>query len=191
MDECLEGLSNTVRVVDDNVVYSADIKQHVKHVRDFLHRCRTVGIKLSEKKFKFAEPEVRFAGVILNADGYRMQPNVYKAIEHFEMPGDLQAMRRFVGMANQLAPFNEKLAKALQPLRPFMKRNAIFQPNGVWKPIMAGSRTLIDAECRYAPIELELAALKLAITKCHKFVQGTRFVVMTNHRPLVSIIEND
>jgi hypothetical protein len=44
------------------------------------------------------------------------------------------------------------------------------QQDGDWKPIQLGSRSLTDAERRYAPIELELTALVWATKKCRKFL---------------------
>ena len=56
--------------------------------------------------------------------------------------------------------------------------------------VQAGSR-LSGAESRYAIIELELLAVTWAIYKCHIFLAGLpHFTVVTDHRPLVSILNN-
>ena len=41
-----------------------------------------------------------------------------------------------------------------------------------WRPIMVGSRALLDTETRYAPIESELCALAWALRKARKFLLG-------------------
>ena len=61
------------------------------------------------------------------------------------------------------------------------------QQDNSWRPIQVGSRSLLDAETRYAPIELELTGLTWAVLKCKKFLTATRFNVFTDHRPLVSL----
>ena len=116
-------LPNIIKVVDDNCIYSKEIDSHV---RAFLQRCREKKIHLSEEKFIFAQKEIEFAGAILSADGYKMQPKVFEAIEKFPFPKSLTEMRAFYGMANQLTPFNENLSQALFPLRPLLKKNAEF-----------------------------------------------------------------
>lgn len=63
------------------------------------------------------------------------------------------------------------------------------QPNGSWKPIQVGSRTLTDPEKRYAPIELELTGLVYALAKARSFLAGaTHFTVFTDQKPLVTIL---
>jgi len=126
MDESLENLSNIVKVVDNNCIYSKDFESHVSRARAFLQRCREKKIHLSQEKFAFAQREIEFAGAILSDEGYKMQPKIYEAIEKFPFPTNLTEMRAFYGVANQLTPFNENLSKALSPLRPLLKKDAEF-----------------------------------------------------------------
>ena len=61
----------------------------------------------------------------------------------------------------------------------------------MWSLVQAGSRFLSDAETRYAIIELELLSVTWAITKCHLFLVGLPpFTVITDHHPLVPILNN-
>ena len=64
------------------------------------------------------------------------------------------------------------------------------QADKSWRPIMVGSRALLDAETRcYAPIESELCALAWAIRKARKFLLGVpRFKVYTDYQPLVLLV---
>ena len=66
------------------------------------------------------------------------------------------------------------------------------QKNGdTWALIQAGSRFLSDTESRYAIIELELLAVSWAIIKCKLFLAGLpHFTVVTDHHPLVPILNN-
>jgi hypothetical protein len=58
--------------------------------------------------------------------------------------------------------------------------------------IQAGSRSLIDAETRYAVVELEATAVAWAIKQCRHYLLGCRnFKVWTDHRPLVGIFKKD
>jgi DNA-binding protein Fis len=58
--------------------------------------------------------------------------------------------------------------------------------------IQAGSRSLIDAETRYAVIELEATAIAWAVNNCRHYLIGCpTFTVYTDHRPLVGIFEKD
>ena len=51
MDKSLENLSNIVKLINDNCIYSKDFDSHV---RAFLQQCRDKGIHLHKEKFVFA-----------------------------------------------------------------------------------------------------------------------------------------
>jgi hypothetical protein len=55
--------------------------------------------------------------------------------------------------------------------------------------IQAGSCSLLDAETRYAVVELEATAVAWAIKACRHYLLGCpNFVVKTDHRPLVGLL---
>ena len=60
--------------------------------------------------------------------------------------------------------------------------------DGQWKLIQCGSRFISETESRYAMIELELLAIVWAVRKCRIFLTGNHFEVVTDHRPLVPIL---
>ena len=58
--------------------------------------------------------------------------------------------------------------------------------------IQAGSRSLLDAETRYAVVELEATAVAWSIKACRHYLLGCpSFVVKTDHRPLVGLFNKD
>ena len=61
---------------------------------------------------------------------------------------------------------------------------------GHWRLIQCGSRFLSDAETRYAVIELECLAVAWAAHKCSLYLLGTSFEVITDHRPLIPILNS-
>ena len=62
--------------------------------------------------------------------------------------------------------------------------------DGQWKVVQAGSRFLSPAESRYAMIELELLAIVWAAKKTTSFITGVQFELMTDHKPLIPILEH-
>jgi hypothetical protein len=62
--------------------------------------------------------------------------------------------------------------------------------DGEDKPISCISRKLKDAEKNYAIIELECLAIKWAIEKFHDYLYGSKFIVRTDHAPLMWLNEN-
>ena len=58
-------------------------------------------------------------------------------------------------------------------------------------PVAYGSKTLTDAEGRYANIECELLGVVASIEKFHTFSYGRSAIILSNHKPLTSIVRKD
>ena len=59
---------------------------------------------------------------------------------------------------------------------------------GEWRPVAFASRTLSESEKRYAQIEKEALAVCWASDKFHYYLAGRKFVIETDHKPLVAIL---
>ena len=57
----------------------------------------------------------------------------------------------------------------------------------VTKPIAHASRSLLPAEINYNQIEKEGRAITYTAKKFHRFIHGRKFVLQTDHKPLLSI----
>ena len=61
-------------------------------------------------------------------------------------------------------------------------------PDGTERPIAYASHTLSTSERNYAQIEKEGLALVFGIKKFHKYIYGRKFTLVTDHKPLMSIL---
>ena len=83
-------LKDMKKLIDDILTYDTSFSNHVANVRRLLQRCRIHGISISQKKFIFAKPEVKYVGFIVNTDGFKADPDKVKAIRDFPQPTNLR-----------------------------------------------------------------------------------------------------
>ena len=60
--------------------------------------------------------------------------------------------------------------------------------DGTERPIAFASRSLAEAERRYAQIDREALALLFGVKKFHQYLSGRAFKILTDHKPLVSLL---
>lgn len=65
---------------------------------------------------------------------------------------------------------------------------ALMQEN---RPVCFASRSLSDAETRYAQIEKEMLAIVFACDKYHDYIYGQNVKIVTDHKPLLGIMNKD
>ena len=68
-----------------------------------------------------------------------------------------------------------------------LRRSPTVIRNGNTLPFSFFSRQLRDAECRYSATELEAQAVLAPVSHFYHYLYGTRFTVVTDHRPLTSL----
>ena len=60
-------------------------------------------------------------------------------------------------------------------------------PNGEERPVGYASRTLTKAEINYSHLDKEGLAIIFGVKKFHQYIQGRRFEIRTDHKPLTHI----
>ena len=53
------------------------------------------------------------------------------------------------------------------------------------------SQSLTDFQRNYSQLEKEALALVTAVERFHKFVWGKKFILQTDHKPLVALLQSE
>ena len=86
--------------LDDTMVYSETLEEHIVHVRQVLQRLSDAGLHLNPKKCEFHPTETTYLGLIIGRNGVRMQPEKVRAIQDWKTPVNLTDVHSFLGFAN-------------------------------------------------------------------------------------------
>jgi hypothetical protein len=112
--------------MDDLIVYSSSVKEHLGHLREVLGRLQKAGFTLNREKVHLAQSEIKFLGHSLSGGGIRILPERVEAIEQFPSPRNLKAVRRFLGMVGFYASFVKDFSQIAEPLHALKRKKAKF-----------------------------------------------------------------
>ena len=104
--------------IDDILVFSTTLEDHLNHLCSVLECLKEVNLKLKLKpaKCRFARKEVEYLGHVLTPDGLKPNPALVRAVQEFPVPMCLKELWRFLGLASYYRQFIPKFASIAQPL---------------------------------------------------------------------------
>ncbi len=90
--------------IDDILIYSRSLEEHITHLRFVLERVKAAGLKLKLSKCAFVRQEVEY---VLTPDGLKTNPKLVESVADFPTPRDLKEFlglcsyyRRFINYTN-------------------------------------------------------------------------------------------
>ena len=116
MDSVCRGLKFVFVYLDDILVASHDADEHRAHLAALFARLQEHGLVLNVAKCVFAQPNLRFLGHLVSAEGIAPGPRNVKAIREFPMPDTVKKLMEFNGMVNFYHRFLPKAAHIMAPL---------------------------------------------------------------------------
>ena len=117
MDIVIEGLEGIVKSTDDFLIFAKTPEVLRERTRKLFQRFVDNELTINVKKCEFEKKEMEFLGHHVSSEGIRPLTTKMAAIQEFPEPKNITELRRFMGMANQMAKFNPDLAEASAPLR--------------------------------------------------------------------------
>lgn len=109
--------------IDDFLVFSDTVKDHIEHLWQFYQLVRQHGIGLSSRKDKFqvTKTEIELLGVQLKNRNIHMQPHVLKKMAQFPyQPADKLQCQKFLGCINYVRDYIPKISQKTKAIRKVM-----------------------------------------------------------------------
>ena len=112
--------------LDDILVFSRTLKEHMVHLKTVVEKLAENGLKLKPAKCQFAQRELLYLGHVVSREGLKTNPRVIDAVRRFPVPKSVQETRRFLGLSSYYRKFIPNFARIARPLHQLTCRNAHF-----------------------------------------------------------------
>ncbi|GBG73321.1 hypothetical protein CBR_g13040 [Chara braunii] len=170
--------------LDDILVYSRSLDEHLEHLRTVLERLRQAKYKANRDKCEFAQQELEYLGHYVTPQGNR--PLVDK-IEALRVPRSFQALKTAMLMAPVLSIYDPTLPTRVTTDASGYGIGAVLeQHNGdEWHPVEYFSHKVPPINSLDDARKKELLAFVMALKRWRHFLLGRRrFTWVTDNNPL-------
>jgi len=118
LDIILSGLKRQICLVylDDVIIFSTNVEQHVKDVDTVLHRLREAGLTINLEKCTWFSDEVEYLGSIVGPRQLHVHNKNVDALKHAKFPTTKTQLKSFLSMRNVYRRFVKDFAKRAKPL---------------------------------------------------------------------------
>src|SRR5688572_12705807 len=102
--------------LDDIIIFSKSIKEHIKHLNMVFKRLREVKLKIKPSKCEFFKKELKFLGYRVSKDGIHTDPSNTIKIQKVTPPRNEKETRGFLGLCQFYRKFIQNFQKIAEPL---------------------------------------------------------------------------
>lgn len=124
MDSVLRGLQGIHCMVylDDVIVFSASLDEHILKLRTIFDRLRMTNLKLQLDKSEFLRKEVMYLGHTITKDGLKPNDDKITAVLNYPIPRTTTEIKSFLGLIGYYRRFIKDFAKITKPLTACLKK---------------------------------------------------------------------
>ena len=122
MDKVLAGLPFARCYIDDIVIWSKDVKEHLEHISAVFARLRDAGLKVHPGKCQFAVDKIDFLGHTLSAKGLSPQEEKVSAVRELPPPTDISSLRSALGLFSYYRKFVRGFSVIAAPLHSLLRK---------------------------------------------------------------------
>lgn len=109
--------------IDDILIYSKIVEEHIEHIEIVLDKLARCGLKVHPKKCSFAFQQIEYLGHLITPDGLEPQLAKVAAITQMPRPADVAVLRAFLGLMNYYRKFLPQMSTVCAPLYALLKKN--------------------------------------------------------------------
>lgn len=115
-----------VAYLDDILIYSNDLTNHIQHVSKVLAILKNNHLYVKPEKCVFHASTVDYLGFRISSSGVEISPNNVAAIKTWPSPRSIKDVQSFLGFCNFYRRFIKNYSTIAAPLTNLLKKNATF-----------------------------------------------------------------
>ncbi|KAK3544936.1 hypothetical protein QTP86_029223 [Hemibagrus guttatus] len=174
-----------IAYIDDILVYSTSLEEHVRHVRAVLFRLQQNHLYAKPENCEFHRTTITFLGYVISRQGVEMHLTKVCAVTEWPNPTTIKELQQFLAFANFYRHFIWNYSRCFQQWH----RAVLSQRHGVpgkLHPCAFFSRKLTAMEANYDVGNRELLSIKAVLEEWRHWLEGARhpFLILTDHRNL-------
>ena len=108
--------------LDDIVVYSQTLEEHLEHLREVFEALRENKLYVKREKCSFAQEDVMFLGHKIKDGKLMMEESKVRAIQEWQPPTTVPQLRSFLGLVNYYRRFIKSYSARATPLTNLLKK---------------------------------------------------------------------
>ena len=126
VNKVLVGLPFTFGYLDDVLIYSPNVKSHLKHLRQVFQRMREADLRLKMEKCNFLKAHLQYLGHIISGKGIEPDPEKLESIKKMPAPTTPKEVKQFLGLIGYYRKFVPPFADIARPLTSLTKKDIEF-----------------------------------------------------------------
>ena len=127
VNKVLEGLEFAFGYLDDILIYSKNMEEHLQHIRTLFERMRQADLKLTKRKCNFLKAHVQYLGHYISGQGLEPIPEKLESLQQMPAPTDLTEVRKFLGFVGYYRKFIPKYSDIACPLTNLTRKDIPFE----------------------------------------------------------------
>ena len=111
-------------------MFSANIKEHLEHIRILFQRLREANLKLSKRKCCFLKGHVQYLGHYISGSGLEPVLEKLENLKRMPPPTDITGVRKFLGFIGYYQKFIPRYSDITRPLTNLTCKDEVFDWSG-------------------------------------------------------------
>ena len=123
-------LTELVIYLDDILVFSASVEEHLSRLEKAFQRLSKFSLKLNPAKCEFFKHEVRFLGHVVNGSGISTDPEKVRKILAWPRPSNSEQLSSFPGLASYYRKYIDHFSQVAGPLHALVSKGRVNSGKG-------------------------------------------------------------